>query len=71
MNTTYDTPGSPTPTSRKGDPVLEVEDLTVSFYVDGTWHPAAIDLTYQVRRGEVLAIVGESGSGKTQSSMSL
>ena len=52
-------------------PILEVEDLNVSFWVDGEWFPAAREVSYYVDAGEVLAIVGESGSGKTQSSMSL
>ncbi|MEQ1735868.1 MAG: ATP-binding cassette domain-containing protein, partial [Rhodoglobus sp.] len=51
--------------------VLEVTDLGVDFWVDGTFYPAAIGLTYTVKRGEVLAIVGESGSGKSSSSMAL
>ncbi|WDF32503.1 ABC transporter ATP-binding protein [Arthrobacter agilis] len=52
-------------------PVLEVRNLCVDFGVDKQWVPAAIDLTYHVNAGEVLAIVGESGSGKSASSMSL
>ncbi|HEX4444674.1 MAG TPA: ABC transporter ATP-binding protein [Galbitalea sp.] len=54
-----------------GTPILEVKDLGVDFWVDGTWYPAAIDMTYDVHPGEVLAIVGESGSGKSSSSMAL
>src|SRR6476661_8030923 len=55
----------------RGEPVLEVRDLSVDFGVDKKWVPAAIGLNYEVRAGEVLAIVGESGSGKSASSMAL
>ena len=51
--------------------ILEVENLGVEFWVEGEFYPAAIDMNYVVRRGEVLAIVGESGSGKSTSSMAL
>ncbi|WP_024476338.1 ABC transporter ATP-binding protein [Arthrobacter sp. CAL618] len=52
-------------------PVLQVKGLSVDYGVDKVWVPAAIDLNYEVKAGEVLAIVGESGSGKSASSMSL
>ena len=52
-------------------PILEVSDLGVDFWVDGTWYPAAMHMDYTVGPGEVLAIVGESGSGKSSSSMAL
>jgi peptide/nickel transport system ATP-binding protein len=52
-------------------PILDVSGLNVDFWVDGTWYPAAIDLNYDVKAGEILAIVGESGSGKSSSSMAL
>ena len=51
--------------------ILEVDNLGVEFWVEGEFYPAAIDMNYVVRRGEVLAIVGESGSGKSTSSMAL
>lgn len=58
-------------TNTSAETVLEVSNLGVDFWVDGVFYPAAIDLNYSVKRGEVLAIVGESGSGKSSSSMSL
>jgi peptide/nickel transport system ATP-binding protein len=64
-------PGKHSRSAEDDGPVLEVEDLNVSFWVDGEWFPAARNVSYYVDAGEVLAIVGESGSGKTQSSMSL
>src|SRR6195952_3996135 len=58
-------------TRRTDGPILDVTGLGVDFWVDGVWYPAAIDMNYEVRAGEVLAIVGESGSGKSSSSMAL
>jgi peptide/nickel transport system ATP-binding protein len=58
-------------TPQAGTPILEVNDLGVDFWVDGTWYPAALHMSYDVNPGEVLAIVGESGSGKSSSSMAL
>ena len=60
-----------TATATGSKPILEVEGLGVDFWVDGTWYPAAIDMNYTIKQGEVLAIVGESGSGKSSSSMAL
>ncbi|MBM7052159.1 MULTISPECIES: ABC transporter ATP-binding protein [unclassified Rothia (in: high G+C Gram-positive bacteria)] len=54
-----------------GDVVLQVRDLSVDFGVERQWVPAAMNLNYEVRAGEVLAIVGESGSGKSVSSMGM
>ncbi|MEZ3159710.1 ABC transporter ATP-binding protein [Microbacterium sp. BWT-B31] len=51
--------------------ILDVGGLGVEFWVEGEFYPAAVDMNYVVRRGEVLAIVGESGSGKSTSSMAL
>jgi len=52
-------------------PLLEVQDLTVSF-ASGRGETLAVKgLSYHLKPSETLGIVGESGSGKTQSVMSL
>lgn len=52
-------------------PVLEVSNYSVDFWVEGVWYPAAINMNFQVEAGKVLAIVGESGSGKSTIAMGL
>ncbi|SFS15339.1 peptide/nickel transport system ATP-binding protein [Agrococcus baldri] len=52
-------------------PVLHISGLNVAFAVDGYWVPAAKDVSFEIGRGEVVAVVGESGSGKSVSSMAI
>ena len=53
------------------EPVLQVRDFTVEFWVDGVWYPAAVNMNFDLQPGRVLAIVGESGSGKSTTGMGL
>ncbi|WP_405217943.1 ABC transporter ATP-binding protein [Agrococcus sp. Ld7] len=52
-------------------PALQITGLSVDFAVDGYWIPAAREISYEIGRGEVVAVVGESGSGKSVSSMAI
>lgn len=52
-------------------PLLQVQSLQVEFGIDRSWIPAAMDVSYHVNAGEVLALVGESGSGKSVSTMGM
>ena len=45
--------------------LLEVQNLSVSFYLDDAVVDAVRDVSFHVDRGEMLAIVGESGAGKS------
>ena len=51
--------------------VLQVENLSVDFWVDGVWYAAAKNLSFALESGKALAIVGESGSGKSTVAMAL
>ncbi|NED06930.1 dipeptide/oligopeptide/nickel ABC transporter permease/ATP-binding protein [Streptomyces sp. SID6648] len=50
-------------------PVLRVRDLSVTYPRDGERRRVVAEMSYEVRRGEVLALVGETGSGKTTAAL--
>ena len=50
---------------------LEVKNLSVEFNVRGQPIKAVNDVSWNVKKGETLAIVGESGSGKSVSALAI
>jgi len=52
-------------------PLLEVQNLRVSFQVEKQTYPVLRGISYILPAGKVLAVVGESGSGKTVHALSL
>ena len=50
---------------------LEVKNLSVEFDVRGEPIKAVSDVSWNVKKGETLAIVGESGSGKSVSALAI
>ncbi len=45
--------------------LLSVRNLTTEFFSGGAWLEAVSDVSFDLRRGEILGLVGESGCGKS------
>ena len=52
-------------------PLLDVRDLSVAFRHQGSSSVAVDRISFDIKRGECVALVGESGSGKSVSALSV
>jgi peptide/nickel transport system ATP-binding protein len=52
-------------------PLIQIKNLTVDFPGTENSAPALQDISFELERGEMLAVVGESGSGKSVMSLTL
>ncbi|PWV97806.1 peptide/nickel transport system ATP-binding protein [Hoeflea marina] len=63
-------PSVPNP-SASSDPLLLIDDRTVSFAAGKGWNTVVHGVSLDVGPGETVALVGESGSGKSVTAMSI
>jgi peptide/nickel transport system ATP-binding protein len=59
------------PNQSEGRPIVEVDDLHVSFERGGQQVSALRGVSFQVQPGEIVGLVGESGSGKSVLALAL
>ena len=52
-------------------PLLDIRDLSVAFHQQGGTSLAVDRISFEIKRGECVALVGESGSGKSVSALSI
>ena len=53
------------------EPILEIENLSISFFTRAGEIPAVMDFSCRVMPGEAMGLVGESGCGKSMHSESV
>lgn len=58
-------------THTKHSPLLRVENLTLAFRQGAGENVVADHISFEIKKGETLALVGESGSGKSVSALSI
>jgi microcin C transport system ATP-binding protein len=56
---------------QSSQPLLSVRDLSVAFQQDGKEQLAVDRISFDLEKGETMALVGESGSGKSVSALSI
>ncbi|MEQ9173965.1 MAG: ABC transporter ATP-binding protein [Alphaproteobacteria bacterium] len=69
MTDVLDRPGASG--SRTGGPVLEINDLSISYFIRAGEVPAVTDFNLKLQPGESYGLVGESGCGKTTVAMAI
>jgi len=58
-------------TIKNAEPILEIENLSISFFTKRGEIPAVMDFSCAVMPGEAMGIVGESGCGKSTVSLGI